>query len=128
MSGFSVNGQDLQSYAYLLGAAGGKPGNQQETVDEASRYLAKYATLPEGTSNSLFGRVGVHHAEIYGAVSRGLKNTDHALGGSAQALLTLKQNHAGAQGAIQAQIGATLPPVSRPPPPFGYQSNFTVVT
>jgi hypothetical protein len=128
MSGFSVSGQDLQSYAYLLGAAGGKPGSQQEAVDEASRYLAKYATLPEGTSNSLFGRVGVHHAEIYSAVSQGLKHADHALGGSAQALLTVKQNYAGAEVAIEAQIDATLPHVSRPPQPFGYQSSFSGLT
>lgn len=125
MWGFSVNEQDLQTYAGLLGGTGGKPGNQQEAVDEAARYLARYATLPEGTANSLFNRAGVHHAEIYGAVSQGLSNTGHALSGSAADLLTAKQRYEAADLATEQRIDATLPHADRPPQPFGAQASFT---
>ena len=125
MSGFLVNEQDLQNYADLLGGTRGKPGNQQEAVDAASRYLAQYAKLPDGTTDSLFARLGVHHAKIYSAVRQGLENADHAINGSAVALLTVKQRYQAADAAAEQQIDAILPHADRPPQPFGGKADFT---
>lgn len=125
MAGFTVTTADVQSYADLL--AGPTPGNQHEATVDAGRYLARCATLPEDTADSLFARLSAHHAEIYDAVRHGLRNASDAVGGSARALLSVSRAYQDTENSISRQIDATVPPPrnGRPDYPYGGPTGFT---
>lgn len=119
MTGFAVNPADLQAFANLLGGPAGQAGNQQEAAGEASRYLTRNATLPQDTTDSLFGRVGLKHKEIMSLVSQGFSNTGRAAGGSAQALIEVAQYYESTDAANAALVDATIPhtqPIEGPTP------------
>lgn len=109
MDGFSVNPADLKTFAGVLGGPGGQAGNQQEATDEANRYLSRNATLPQDTTDSLFGRVGLKHKEIMSLVHQGFSNSGKALGGSAQSLIEVAQYYQSTDEANAAMVDATIP-------------------
>jgi hypothetical protein len=118
VTGFSVNRADLQSYADVL-------GHQQQASAAASHYLARYATLPEATADSLFAQVALHHTEICSAVDHGLHDTSQALGGSAQALLSVKRAYQNLDAASAARIDGTIQDVARSNGEQGVRGSFT---
>lgn len=121
MAGLTVNPADIQAFADMLEKRAG-----QDAAEEAQRYLARYATLPEETRDSLFGRVGLHHQQIYHWVSQGLHNIDKAAGGSAKALVEVKQAYLNTDAASAARIDATIPGTTRPQELPDPKASFTV--
>ena len=118
VTGFSVNLADLQSYANVL-------DNQQPATTTASHYLARNATLPPATADSLFAQVALHHTEICNIVRQGLHDTSHALGGSAQALLKVKAAYQGLDTASAARIDATVSDQTRNDDEEGVHGSFS---